>query len=614
MDAQTLTTLLARATELAERLEYSDIRERLHALAGRLADQRVYVAVLGQFKRGKSTLVNALLGEVVLPSSVVPLTAIPTVIRRGETRTVELRFLDERAPEILPAGSAEELLAAVSAFVSEKANPKNVLNVAQVEIAHPAVVLEEGLVLVDTPGIGLTLAHNTQATINFLPECDAALFVLSPDPPLTQVEREFLDAVRARVKRLYYVLTKADYVGEADRDELLTFLAGELSGDDGERPEVLAVSARVALDRLGADRQGDGGSGIDMLRQMLADFARTEMTTVLLESLSCRFREVLGEMESRVALEEGLLTTPLDELESRGHRFRSKLEETVAERRAAHDLIAGDRRRLLEELEQEAQACRVAAREHLMRVVAAADGPIDVALAEAIPPYFERVLGDFSRRMSDRVSEGLRCHQQRADDIIESVRELASDIFRIDYVAPAGEDAYEARREPYWVTHEWEVSSQPPELLAAEALLPRQMREARLRKRSEAMIDRLVQSNVENIRWAVLQNINDSVRRFSGALDRRLAQAVEDIERALDEAARRQRDGGTSVAPRMTFLAEMRDEIRAIEMDLAVRESPRSATPTAAPHIPSPERGFCPQSPACSQASRRAPGRAHRRR
>ncbi|MBN1193668.1 MAG: dynamin family protein, partial [Coriobacteriia bacterium] len=513
MDAQALIALMARTRDVAERAEFSEICERLDVLAQRLADQKVYVAVLGQFKRGKSTLVNALLGEEVLPSSVVPLTAIPTVLKHGPTRTLEVRFLDDRPVEVLPARSAEELLAMVSGFVSEKANPKNVLNVAQVVIIHPAAVLDGGLVLVDTPGIGSTLAHNTQATINFLPECDAALFVLSPDPPLTQVEREFLDSVRARVSRLYYVLTKSDYVSETDRDELLAFLAEEMTDDDGVRPEIVPVSARVALDHLRNGLQADDDSGIATLKQVIGDFTRNELAAVLLTSFACRLGEALCEMESKVELERGLLTTPVDELESRGRQFRNKLEQAVAERRMAHDLIAGDKRRLLEELESEAQACRMAAKGHLARIITTSDDPLDELLAEAIPPYFERVLGDFSRQMSDRLGEAMRGHQMRADGIIEAVRELASDLFCVDYAAPPGEGAYEARREPYWVTHEWEVSPQPVELAAAEALLPRPLRQARLRKRSEATIDRLVTNNVENIRWAVLQNINDSVLR-----------------------------------------------------------------------------------------------------
>lgn len=131
-----------------------------------------------------------------------------------------------------------------------------------------------------------------------------------------------------------------------------------------------------------------------------------------------------------------------------------------------------------------------------MRVIAATAGEPDAALAEEIPVYFERALGEFSRRMSARVGEALQKHQARADSIIAAVRELASDLFAIDYAAPVGERAYTARREPYWVTHEWEVSPQPVEVVAFEAFLPKRVREARHRKRVAKSIERLVVSNV----------------------------------------------------------------------------------------------------------------------
>ena len=87
----------------------------------------------------------------------------------------------------------------------------------QVEISHPAAILKHGVVLIDTPGIGSTFTHNTEATLNFLPQCDAALFVVSADPPLTEVEAEFLKEVRSRVSRLFFIFNKVDYLNEQEK-------------------------------------------------------------------------------------------------------------------------------------------------------------------------------------------------------------------------------------------------------------------------------------------------------------------------------------------------------------------------------------------------------------
>ena len=77
----------------------------------------------------------------------------------------------------------DEFVDILHGIVTEEGNPKNRLGVLQVEILHPAPILQHGVVLIDTPGIGSTFTHNTAATLNFLPQCDAALFVVSATRP-----------------------------------------------------------------------------------------------------------------------------------------------------------------------------------------------------------------------------------------------------------------------------------------------------------------------------------------------------------------------------------------------------------------------------------------------
>jgi hypothetical protein len=168
---------------------------------GRLDAGRFHLAVLGQFKRGKSTLLNALLEEAILPRSVVPLTAIPTFVQAGSTLAARVVFQGERTPETCRGDGAEEFRRFVTAFATEEGNPKNELGVSCVEVTHPAAILREGVVLVDTPGIGSTFRHNPEATLNFLPQCDAALFLVSADPPITQVEEESLEEHAQALRR-----------------------------------------------------------------------------------------------------------------------------------------------------------------------------------------------------------------------------------------------------------------------------------------------------------------------------------------------------------------------------------------------------------------------------
>ena len=230
---------------------YAIPAQRLGELEKRLTQGRFHLAVLGQVKRGKSTLINALLGEDILPSSVVPLTALPTFIRHGDQRSLRVRYTDSRPDTVLngePTKCIEDLGLLAShlsenrwlqkqlmAFVTEDANPENEKGVLQVEITHPAAILRD-VVLIDTPGIGSTYRHNTEATMNFLPQCDAALFVISADPPITEVEVSFLKEIRSRVAQVFFVLNKVDYLTGAEREMALGFYRTVLTRDAGIDP------------------------------------------------------------------------------------------------------------------------------------------------------------------------------------------------------------------------------------------------------------------------------------------------------------------------------------------------------------------------------------------
>ena len=169
---------------------YAPIRS-IAVLHERLKDTCFHLAVLGQFKRGKSTFINALLRAPVLPTSAVPLTAIPTFIAWAAEQRIRVTYRDEQTPdEFLPEDS-DAIRNQLVEFVTEEGNPGNQRGVARVDVFLPADLLRVGVVLIDTPGIGSTLSHNTDTALQILPECDAALFILSADPPITEAETTY---------------------------------------------------------------------------------------------------------------------------------------------------------------------------------------------------------------------------------------------------------------------------------------------------------------------------------------------------------------------------------------------------------------------------------------
>ncbi len=144
----------------------------------------------------------------------------------------------------------QELNAFLTKYVTEEGNPKNYLGVSRVEVAHPSQLLQNGVVLIDTPGIGSTSQHNTGVTLNFLPQCDGALFVVSADPPIIQAEIEFLEAIRDRAARVFFIMNKADYLNEGERRAAIEFfqtvLREQLQFHGHET--IFTISARQGLE------------------------------------------------------------------------------------------------------------------------------------------------------------------------------------------------------------------------------------------------------------------------------------------------------------------------------------------------------------------------------
>jgi len=561
-EPRALRTLLDEAAAILETVgpEFGHAREHLVALRERLDEGRFHLAVLGQFKRGKSTLLNALLGEPVLPTSVVPLTAIPTFVRAGDTVEVRVQFEDDRPAEVAHPDGAAGLAGFLARFVTEEGNPKNRRGVSFVEVSHPAPILREGVVLIDTPGIGSTFRHNTEATLNFLSQCDAALFLVSADPPITEVEVAFLKEVRSKVARLFFILNKVDYLGDGDREAALAFFRGVLADQVGiAGARVFCVSAKAALS---ARSRGDDAnweqSGLAAVEEHLVEFLAREKAQTLCDALSRKTAAVLGQALMRLQLGVKSLRLPVEELEQRLATFEQTLDEIELERVSAGDLLDGNRKRMLEFLEEYSEDLRRKSRNYLDGVVketaARREGQelreedLQEALAAAIPGFFEHELGRTTRLFEEKTTASLRPHQERADRLIKSVRRAAAELFDVPYRAPESSEAFEVVRRPYWVTHKWAATLRPVSEGLVDRFMPAGVRRARILRRIGEQIATLVTRNVENLRWATFRSVNETFLRFRRGLDDRLADTIAATHGAIQAALEKRKKESETAA------------------------------------------------------------------
>src|SRR5574342_566941 len=207
---------------------------------------RYYVACVGQFKRGKSTLLNALVGEALLPCGAVPVTSAVTILQYGPEKRARVRFADGHEQPIDP----DE----IGAYVSESENPENRKGVRAVEVFLPSPLLAEGMCLVDTPGVGSVFTGNAAVTRRFVPHIDAALVVIGADPPISGEEVALVQDVARGIEHLVFALNKADRLSEHERSEGVRFAREVLSRSLGRQiGPVYQVSALERIER-GATR------------------------------------------------------------------------------------------------------------------------------------------------------------------------------------------------------------------------------------------------------------------------------------------------------------------------------------------------------------------------
>ncbi|MEA2722791.1 MAG: hypothetical protein QOH59_562 [Gemmatimonadales bacterium] len=249
---------------------FQEAREQLNGL--------FLLVIAGEFNSGKSSFINALLGERVLPEGVTPTTDRINVLRHGPEASEQLR----------------------EAYLLER--------------THPAEVLRE-LNIVDTPGTNAIIRRHEELTRDFVPRSDLVLFVTSADRPFTESERGFLEQIREWGKKIVFIVNKIDILTRPEeRDEVIRYVRDNATALLGEAPEIFAVSARQALEARGGD--GNDGKDEKEVQQLWEQSGFGAVEDYLLNTL---------DQQERVRLK---LLNPLNV----GLRLASKYKEAAFER------------------------------------------------------------------------------------------------------------------------------------------------------------------------------------------------------------------------------------------------------------------------------------------
>ncbi len=337
-----------------------DLGSRLQQTRKRLADPNVRVLVVGEFKQGKSQLVNALISAPICPVDDDIATSVPTLVRHSETPKVTLVRESESA-----SGEPEHVertdipIEQLARYVSEAGNPGNRQRLTYADVGIPRELLKTGLVLVDTPGVGgLGSAHGA-ATMAALTGADSVLLVSDASQEYTKPELDFLAAAMQLCPNVACVVTKTDLYAEWRR--IVEIDRRHLS-NAGVYADVLPVSSTLRLHAIRTqDKELNAESGYPELIGFLRDKVlaqadqldrRSASSDVLLvcEQLSTtmqaelKARENPEEAEALIAQLERAKAAAT-ELKSRAARWQTTLNDGVADLQSDIDYDLRDRLR-----------------------------------------------------------------------------------------------------------------------------------------------------------------------------------------------------------------------------------------------------------------------------
>jgi GTP-binding protein EngB required for normal cell division len=324
---------LLRLANLAQELGAEPVAEEAHELAARVSEGRFYVACVGQFKRGKSTLLNALVGHEVVPTGFIPVTAVPTVIRFGDALHARIRMRDGSWQDVAMPDLKE--------YVTEELNPENKKAVDGAEVFVPSPLLSSGMCFVDTPGLGSVFTGNTATTQAFIPHIDAALVVVGADPPIAGEELALVETVGKQVQDLILVINKADRTSDPERAAATKFTR-EILEKRLHRPmgEVFEVSAAERMENRGPLRDWD--KLLASFHHLVEDSGRNLVRAACDRGLQRLSEQLLAIIqEDRDALQR-----PIEESERRIELMRETIGEAERSMRELSFLFMAEQQRI----------------------------------------------------------------------------------------------------------------------------------------------------------------------------------------------------------------------------------------------------------------------------
>ena len=488
-------------------------------LKKRFSENELIISVIGQFKRGKSSLINSMMNEDILPVGIIPLTTAVTEIRYAPKFAAAVIFENGEQKEI----TADELVE----YCSEEKNPQNKKCVSVVRLFTPNQPFGEGIVLVDTPGVGSVNKSNTDSSNDYVKNSDAVIFLLSVDSPVSEIERAFLLRTADYAEKFFFAVNKSDTVSSDDLETFTAYCKGVISQTMQREVELCPVSAK-------------SGRGVaELVKRLNTDLEKSK-NSLLEKSVMKKLSIVIKQAEVKLELALKTAAIPADELKTKLEHIQQKREElngfseeinVLAQYRTDNlvDCIKTDFDARAEQMKKETQnKCT----ETYERFKEKSVKDFENTMRKTLEDYLKATLGELNRDGLSALEKGygeiMGLLSEKAYEAACFTAELLKQEFELDY--PVSRTRFEVSKRSDFLMHIGANGTLLMNMDSIARLLPKRIANERYYKQSVAQSINDVERNKNNMLYNYRYKMKESLRTPCSDLTER----VNGIAKELD--------------------------------------------------------------------------------
>ncbi|MGN1432438.1 MAG: dynamin family protein [Ruminococcus sp.] len=321
-----VSAFMEQCCKVIKKLGYDTSAKKICETKDAFDNRKLMIPTIGEAKRGKSLMLNVLLNESepLFPVDINICTNVVTIVSYGETESIEVYIEDPSAKGGIRKESIDR--SSIADYVSEQGNPNNYKKIKYLEIKIPNELLKEGIVLVDTPGVGSLNINHAETTYNFLPSADLILFVGDACSGYTESELDFLKRSYSYCRNIIFPITKKDL--SMNYQEIVDDDINKITDTIGipkEEIKIVPVSSAAKLRFLrNGNKSMYKNSNYEALENTIWSTIAKNKADILIRPFLLEIKQELDKISDNITAQDEMLNADKDQIKELEKAFNDE--------------------------------------------------------------------------------------------------------------------------------------------------------------------------------------------------------------------------------------------------------------------------------------------------